>query len=103
MFLVGRHTVQTDQTPRRNLVAYISIGASLLVWGMLVYFSVHLGAQADSAFAWILMCVATLGAVVALALAVLLILRAWEQRFPSASDDTGEPQAPGGRRAKRRG
>ena len=75
------------------------IVASALVWAALVSFAIKLGsaAKGGAAGAWFLIVVATLGAIIALVLAILLSARAWELRTGIRA-----PQRPaGGRRARR--
>lgn len=75
------------------------IVAAFLVWAALVSFAVKLGAsaKAGSGGAWFLIIVAAVGAVIALVLALLLGVRAWELRA-----GIRPPSRPsGGRRARR--
>ena len=98
--MVGRHTGRGVETTRREIGYYVAgVVASALVWAALVSFAIKLGGAAKdgAASAWFLIVVATIGAMVALVLAILLTARAWELR-------TGIRPArrpPGGRRARR--
>jgi hypothetical protein len=73
--------------------------AASLVWAALVSFAIKLGSSAKggAGAAWFLIIVATLGAVVALVLALLLGVRAWELRTGTRAAN----RPLGGRRAKR--
>ena len=97
---MGRHTGPGAETKRREMMVYVGgVVASALIWAALVSFAIKLGsaAKGGAASAWFLISVATVGAIVALVLAILLTARAWELRTGIRA-----PRRPtGGRRARR--
>lgn len=97
---VGKHTGPAAPGPSRRKIgtSIATVVVAVVAWGALVYFAIHLGSQAKAGeiAAWVLLVVATLGAVCCLFLAMLSGARAWELIRTSRP----APATPGGRRAK---
>ncbi|MBZ5734489.1 hypothetical protein K8Z61_08260 [Nocardioides sp. TRM66260-LWL] len=116
----GRRAAPRRSRPRAPLAARLpqlglSAGVTVLLvaWGYLVFLAIDLGDRArrgteDAALAWLLLALATVGAVACLFLVLLLGTRLWRSltappgRPDAPRDDRpDEPRPPGGRRAAR--
>lgn len=89
--------------PRLALSAGVTV--LLVAWGYLVVLAIQLGGRArdGAGLAWLLLALATLGAVACLFLCLLLGTRLWRELTGSGSDSgpPPPPRPPGGRRAAR--
>jgi hypothetical protein len=93
----------SNRTGRRRQVASYAAPAlgTALAWAVLVYLAIRLGpdVKAGEVRAWLLMAIATVGAMACLFLPLILAGRVLEALRPRPHDTP--PPPPGGRRAKR--